>query len=71
MGTVHEEGGRGSGRPKDRIRYGKRTCMLVVTYKSPQDAYRKERLLESDGIMAIVRTWYSQWCVYKCGPRHK
>ena len=69
MSTIHEKGGRGSGRPKDRMEYGKRTCMLVETYKSPKEAYAKRHNLEEQGIMAIVRKWYSQWCVYKCGQR--
>lgn len=71
MGTVFGEGGRGSGRPKDRIRYGKRTCMLVMSYKTPREAYAESELLESMGIMAIVRKWYSQSVVYKCGQRSR
>ena len=71
MGTIQQEGGRGSGRPKDRYKYGKRTCMLVNTYRTPKEAYAKRRNLEEQGIMAIVRKWYSKWCVYKCGPRYR
>lgn len=71
MGTVHQEGGRGSGRPKDSLMYGKRYCMLVNTYKTAKEAYAKARNLESQGIMAITRKWYSKWCVYKCGQRSR
>ena len=69
MASVHETGGRGSGRPKDTIKYGKRTGMLVNTYRDPQEAHHKARILEEQGIMAVTRPWYSKWCVYKLGQR--
>ena len=67
MASVFDTGGRGSGRPKDSIKYGNRNGYLVHVFNSPADANRKVRLLREDGILAIKRKWYSKWPVYRCG----
>ena len=67
--TPFDTGGRGTGRPPDRITYGTRTCHLVCAYKTQQEASRKAQQLEYTGIMAIVRKWYSWWATYRCGAR--
>lgn len=69
--THIEYGGRGSGRPPDSIKYGKRLCHIVNDYPNPKEAKRKARLLEDDGILAVVRKWYSRWVVYRCGARKR
>ena len=70
MASVRE-GGRGTGRPQDSFKYGKRICHIVNTYRTRKEANKKAGQLESEGIMAVVRKWYSQWCVYRCGARHR
>jgi hypothetical protein len=67
MASIFDTGGRGSGRPKDTIKYGNRTGQLVHVFTSPADAQRKVRLLREDGILAVTRKWYSKWPVYRCG----
>jgi len=69
--NIRDVGGRGSGRPQDWFMYGKRKCQLVETYPRKRDAERKAAQLEADGILAVVRKWYSKWCVYRCGARHR
>lgn len=62
-------GGRGSGRPLDRFKYGKRTCLIVSSFRTRREADRLANKLERDGILAVVRKWYSQLVVYRCGAR--
>jgi len=71
MASVFETGGRGSGRPKDTIKYGKRTGILVHSYKTPAEAHHKVEILRQDGICAVTRKWYGQWPVYRCGVLRK
>lgn len=62
-------GGRGTGRPQDWFRYGKRTCHIVNDYKTKWDADKKARQLEMEDVLAVIRKWYSRWAVYRCGVR--
>lgn len=64
-------GGRGSGRPLDQFRYGKRICYIVNHYRTAGEAYGKATRLERDGILVVVKTWYSRWAVYRCGMRKR
>ncbi len=69
--NIHLVGGRGSGRPKDRFYYGSRICILANILTNPRDAEIYRRKLEREGILAVVRKWYSQWPVYRCGARKR
>lgn len=62
-------GGRGTGRPLDRFKYGKRTCLLVDSFSNKSRADKLADKFEGDGILAVVKKWYSRWCIYRCGPR--
>ena len=64
-------GGRGSGRPLDQFRYGKRMCHIVNDYRTISDANRKARQLENEGILVVVKKWYSRIVVYRCGARKR
>ncbi len=64
-------GGRGSGRPQDWFKYGKRTCNIVRSFRTRQEAYRLANKFERDGILAVVKQWYGQSVVYRCGMRKR
>lgn len=64
-------GGRGSGRPQDWFMYGKRRCHYLTDYRTQAEADRKAWQLEADGILAVVKKWYSRWVVYRCGVRKR
>lgn len=64
-------GGRGSGRPPDKFKYGKRVCIYVGDYDTKQLAYKIKDKYEKDGILAVVRKYYSKWAVYRCGERKR
>jgi len=70
MAKMHiRYGGRGSGRPQDWFMYGKRKCQFVTSFHTQREAQKLADKFERDGILAVVRKWYSQWTVYRCGAR--
>ena len=71
MKTHIMHGGRGSGRPLDKFKYGKLTCLYVTDFKTRREADKLADKIERDGILAVVRKWYSHWVVYRCGARKR
>jgi len=64
-------GGRGTGRPLDKFMYGRRICIYVTDYRTKEEANKLANKFEKEGILAIVRKWYSRWVVYRCGARKR
>ena len=64
-------GGRGTGRPLDSFCYGNRLCQFVRSYRTRVEAESHRSHFENMGILSVVRKWYSQWAVYRCGVRKR